>query len=129
MLKDAPAFSGFSVNDIAAAKEFYSHKLGLQVTDEPNGLTLHTSGGRNTLVYPKENHVPATYTTLNFVVADIDSSVEEMIAQGIGFEHYNDPQMPQDDKGILRGLSARMGPDIAWFRDPAGNILSVLQEK
>jgi predicted enzyme related to lactoylglutathione lyase len=126
MLKDAHAFSGFSVKDLAAAKKFYSQTLGLDVAEDQMGLTLKIAGGNDVFVYPKEDHAPATYTVLNFVVDDIDTAVDGLKGRGIKFEQYGDMT---DEKGIARGIAAKMGPDIAWFKDPDGNILSVLQEK
>jgi catechol 2,3-dioxygenase-like lactoylglutathione lyase family enzyme len=125
MLANSPAFSGFSVDDIDAAAAFYRDTLGLDVSLENGQLTLHLAGGRDTFVYPKPGHVPAAYTTLNFPVDDIDAAVDELVARGVEIQRYDGP--PQDEKGILRGRSANLGPDIAWFTDPAGNILSVLQ--
>jgi len=126
MFKDTPAFSGFSVDDQAAAKEFYGTVLGLDIEDGKMGLQLHLGGGGTVFVYAKPNHVPATYTMLNFAVDDVDKAVDELVAKGTTFEHYDG--MNQDEKGIARGRAAGMGPDIAWFKDPAGNILAVLQE-
>ncbi len=126
MFKDSQAFSGFSVDNLVAAKEFYSQTLGLEVEDGPMGLMLRITGGGTIFVYPKDDHIPATFTILNFPVDDIDQAVAELSRQGITFEHYDDMT---DDHGIARGLAANRGPDIAWFKDPAGNILSVLQEK
>lgn len=126
MFKNTPAFSGFSVNDIKKAKEFYREVLGVEVSEDDMGLTLKISGGNNVFVYQKDDHVPATYTILNFVVEDIDKAVDELVEKGIKFEHY--PEMT-DEKGVARGLSANRGPDIAWFKDPAGNFLSVLKNK
>lgn len=123
MLKDAKAFSGFSVDDLDAAKDFYGRVLGLEVQDDPAGLMLQINGGNGVLIYPKDDHLPATYTMLNFPVNDIDQAVDELSAQGIVFEQY---EGTTDDKGVARGIAANMGPDIAWFKDPAGNILSVL---
>ena len=125
MIKDSKAFSGFSVNNLAAAKEFYGNTLGLEVEEGPMGLTLKIAGGINIFVYPKENHDPANYTILNFPVENIDQSVDELKAKGVNFESYDNMT---DEKGIARGIAANRGPDIAWFKDPAGNILSVLQE-
>jgi predicted enzyme related to lactoylglutathione lyase len=125
MFKDTKAFSGFSVDDLAAAKTFYAQTLGLEVEDSPAGLTLKIAGGNGTLVYPKDNHVPATFTILNFPVADIDQAVDELTKRGVAFEQYD---QLTDERGIARGITAGQGPDIAWFKDPAGNILSVLQE-
>ena len=124
MFKGNDAFSGFSVDDLAKAKEFYGKTLGVEVEDSHMGLRLKVGGGKGIFIYPKEDHQPATYTTLNFVVDDIDKAVEELKAKGVSFEKYD----MTDDKNIARGLAAKRGPDIAWFKDPAGNILSVLQE-
>jgi catechol 2,3-dioxygenase-like lactoylglutathione lyase family enzyme len=120
MLRDSKAFSGFSVPDIAEAQKFYADTLGLEVTEEHGMLTLHLAGDRNTLIYPKPNHVPATFTILNFPVDDIDAAVAELGSRGIEFQVSD----WTDEKGIQRGR----GPLIAWFTDPAGNILSVLQQ-
>ena len=125
MFKDTKAFNGFSVNDIAKAKEFYSKTLGLTVSEANGMLTLHIAGGNATIIYPKNDHVPATYTMLNFPVDNIDRAVAELTGKGIRFEHY---QNLTDEKGIARGIANHQGPDIAWFKDPSGNILSVLQE-
>ena len=122
MFKDTKAFSGFSVNDIPQAKQFYSQTLGLDVTEENGMLNLHLAGGNHILVYPKPNHTPAAYTMLNFPVSDIDQAVDDLIGRGVKFEHYEG--MDADSKGIVRGG----GPPIAWFTDPAGNIISVLEE-
>jgi len=128
MLKDSPAYSGFSVNDIAKAKAFYSDTLGLDVTEEHGMLFLHTVTGANILIYPKENHEPASFTVLNFPVDDIDTAVDELAAKGITFESYDfGDGMKTDEKGVMRGLASGKGPDIAWFKDSAGNILSVEQ--
>jgi predicted enzyme related to lactoylglutathione lyase len=123
MFENTKAFSGFAVDDIAAAKAFYGQTLGLKTSEEYGLLTLHLAGGRDTLVYPKADHTPATYTILNFQVDDIDAAVDELTRAGVRFERYEG--MGQDDKGINRAG----GPYIAWFKDPAGNILSVLQER
>ncbi len=127
MLQDSPAFSSFSVDDIAAAKKFYSQILGLKTTDiEGMGmLRLHLAGGGVINIYPKDDHKPATFTVLNFPVSNIDKTVDELDKQGVAFERYDG--MHQDDKGIARGIAANQGPDIAWFTDPAGNILAVMQ--
>ena len=125
MFKNTKAFSGFSVNDQAAAKKFYGETLGIEVEDGPMGLKLNIAGGNPVFVYPKDDHAPATYTILNFPVDNIDKAVEELAGQGIKLEHY---EGMTDKKGIARGISAHRGPDIAWFKDPAGNTLSVLQE-
>jgi len=121
MLEHSKAFSGFSVDDIPKAKEFYGQTLGLRVSEQNGMLELHIEGDRDTLVYPKPDHTPATYTILNFPVDDIDAAVDELTRRGVRFERY--PGADQDDKGIHRGG----GPLIAWFKDPAGNILSVIQ--
>jgi len=120
MLKDSKAFSGFSVADIPQAHQFYAETLGLEVTEAHGMLTLHLAGDRPTLIYPKPNHVPATFTVLNFPVDDIEAAVDELVSRGIRFQVSE----WTDEKGIQRGR----GPLIAWFTDPAGNILSVLQE-
>jgi catechol 2,3-dioxygenase-like lactoylglutathione lyase family enzyme len=127
MFSPKAAFSGFTVNDLAKAKEFYTKTLGLKLADESMGLQLDLPGGGSAFVYEKPDHEPAKYTMLNFVVDDIDAAVEELGKQGVTFERYPDMPMQQDEKGIARGLAANMGPDIAWFTDPAGNILAVLQ--
>jgi catechol 2,3-dioxygenase-like lactoylglutathione lyase family enzyme len=129
MLANNKAFSGFAVDDIAKAREFYGDTLGLRVDviDEENQLlALHHPGDRDTLVYGKPDHAPANYTILNFEVDDIDEAVDGLAARGVRFEHYDG--MPQDEKGVMRGREANQGPDIAWFKDPAGNILSVLAQ-
>lgn len=126
MLQNSRMFSGFSVDDIAAAQNFYGNVLGLQVSAANGMLELRTPGDRNTLVYPKPNHVPAEYTVLNFPVPDIDASIDALAAKGVPMIRYE--KMPQDDKGVMRGRAAGAGPDIAWFTDPAGNVLSVLQD-
>jgi catechol 2,3-dioxygenase-like lactoylglutathione lyase family enzyme len=123
VLSAAPAFSGFSVNDLAAAREFYAGVLGLDVAEANGLLTLHVLGGRDVLVYPKPTHAPATFTILNFPVPDIDAAVADLTARGVQFERYDG--FMQDDRGIQRDPD---GPAIAWFTDPAGNILAVLQE-
>jgi catechol 2,3-dioxygenase-like lactoylglutathione lyase family enzyme len=127
MFANAKAFSGFAVDDIDRAREFYEQTLGLKTTIEHGLMTLHLAGDRPTLVYPKPDHTPATYTILNFPVDDIDRAADELAAHGVQFERYDGTE--QDAKGILRGLARDEGPDIAWFKDPAGNILSVLQEE
>ena len=121
MLGGNRAFSGFSTNDIPAAKAFYGRTLGLDVSEEDGMLTLKFPGGHAVLIYPKDDHRPATYTALNFEVDDIDDAVERLGAAGVTFERY--PGSDQDERGIMRGN----GPPIAWFKDPAGNILSVIE--
>jgi predicted enzyme related to lactoylglutathione lyase len=123
MFRDTKAFSGFAVDDLAAAKQFYGEVLGLDVDEEYGLLNLHLAGGRDTLVYPKPDHQPASYTILNFPVADIDTAVDELTGRGVTFSRYDG--FDQDDKGIARTGD---GPPIAWFTDPAGNILSVLEQ-
>lgn len=125
MLTNSHAFSGFSSNDIAKTKEFYAHKLGLEVTEKNGLLTLHVAGGATVVIYPKDDHEPASFTVLNFPVEDIDQTVDELAKSGIRFERYEG--FDQDEHGIVRPPSSEHGPSIAWFRDPAGNILSVLQ--
>lgn len=122
MLTDSHAYSGFSSNDIAAARTFYADTLGVKVTEEYGMLTLHLGGGANVLIYPKDDHQPATYTCLNFPVSDIDAAVDALVARGVTFLRYEGS--PQNERGIMR----EEGPPIAWFADPAGNILSVLEE-
>ena len=130
MFKNSNAFFSFSTNDLAHAKHFYRDILGLDVQDEgAMGLNLSFANGGQVFIYPKENHVPATFTVLNFPVEDIEEAVEKLKARGVKFEHYDEPMIQTDEKGIARGLASGMGPDIAWFKDPAGNILSVLQEE
>jgi catechol 2,3-dioxygenase-like lactoylglutathione lyase family enzyme len=124
MLADSKAYSGFAVPDLAKAREFYADTLGLRVSgDEQDGaLTLHLAGDRDVLVYIKPDHAPATYTILNFPVDDVEATVDALTARGVRFEQYDG--IEQDDKGINRG----QGPLIAWFRDPAGNILSIIEQ-
>ena len=124
MFKDTEAFSGFSVSDIPRAKQFYGETLGLNVTEENGMLMLHLTGGGTVLVYPKENHEPATFTILNFPVPDVEATVDRLTQAGVPFEHYEGSGLQTDEKGIMRGE----GPTIAWFKDPAGNILSVLDQ-
>ena len=123
MFENTRAFSGFAVDDLDAAKKFYGEVLGLKTSERYGLLTLHLAGGRDTLVYPKPDHTPATYTILNFQVDEIDAAVDELISRGVELEKYDG--LGQDDKGINRAG----GPYIAWFKDPAGNILAVLQER
>ena len=123
MLGDSKAFSGFAANDIPAARKFYGETLGLKVSEDHGLLTLHLAGGNNVIIYPKPNHVPATFTVLNFPVENVDKAVDELTRRGVRFEIYDMPDIKTDAKGIMRGK----GPAIAWFKDPAGNILSVLE--
>ena len=126
MFKDTDAFSSFSVDDPQKAKEFYGQTLGLDLSEvsEMNGLLeLHLAGGARVLIYPKPNHTPATFTVLNFVVDDVEQAVDALAGRGVRFEQYDEPNLKTDEKGIARGE----GPTIAWFQDPAGNILSVVE--
>jgi catechol 2,3-dioxygenase-like lactoylglutathione lyase family enzyme len=123
MINGDHAFSGFSVNDIQKAKDFYARVIGLEVAEEDGALRLSIGGGKTIFVYPKDDHVPATYTILNFPVDDIDKAVDELGRAGVTFEHYD----MTDEKGIARGSATGNGPDIAWFKDPSGNFLSVLK--
>ena len=118
-------FSSFSVNDLKKAGQFYRETLGLAVKETAEGLELHVSDSTRIFVYPKENHTPATFTILNFPVESIDSAVNELSKRGVRFEIYKEGELKTDDKGIFRGP----GPKIAWFKDPAGNFLSVLEDK
>jgi catechol 2,3-dioxygenase-like lactoylglutathione lyase family enzyme len=123
MFANTKAYSGFAVDDVQKARKFYGETLGLKTSEEYGLLTLHLAGDRPTLVYPKPDHTPANYTILNFPVDDIDRAVDDLAARGVRFERYDG--FEQDEKGISRDE----GPYIAWFKDPAGNVLSVLQEK
>ncbi|HET6393305.1 MAG TPA: VOC family protein [Blastococcus sp.] len=124
MLADSPAFSGFSVDDPAAARRFYEDTLGLRVSDEEmeGMMRLNLGGGTDVLVYPKADHTPASFTVLNFPVPDVEKAVDELTARGVRFEQYENP--PTDAKGIMR----EGGPLIAWFTDPAGNVFSVIAQ-
>ena len=123
MFANTKAFSGFAVDDIEKAKQFYAETLGLEVTEEHGMLTLHIAGDRPILVYPKPNHTPASFTILNFPVDDIEPAVDQLAARGVVFERYEGTPAATDEKGIFRGG----GPLIAWFTDPAGNVLSVVE--
>ncbi|HEV7586100.1 MAG TPA: VOC family protein [Solirubrobacteraceae bacterium] len=123
MFADTKAFSGFAVEDIERARDFYGEKLGLRTSEQNGLLTLHLAGDRDTLIYPKPGHVPADYTILNFVVEDIDSAVDDLLARDVQLERYEG--LDQDERGVARNA----GPYIAWFRDPSGNVLAVLQER
>ncbi|MBS1689829.1 MAG: VOC family protein [Bacteroidetes bacterium] len=126
MLKNSNAFSGFSVNDIQKAKDFYQNTLGITIADNPMGLLeLHFNNGAKVIIYPKPNHEAATFTVLNFPVDDVEKTVDELTAKGVKFEKYTG-NIQTDAKGIVRGNG---GPTISWFKDPAGNILSVLEAK
>jgi catechol 2,3-dioxygenase-like lactoylglutathione lyase family enzyme len=123
VLADSAAFSGFAVDDLDAARAFYTDVLGLRVEQGAGGLlTLHLGGGTNVLVYPKPDHTPASFTVLNFPVPDIEQAVDELTARGVTFQKYENP--PTDERGIMRAG----GPLIAWFTDPAGNVFSVLEQ-
>ena len=125
MLDINNAFSGFAVKDIEEARSFYSETLGLEVEDGPMGLlNLHLTGSTNVLVYPKPDHEPAVFTILNFEVPDIDAAVTALTERGVEFDRYDD--FDQDERGIFRGSRNDQGPDIAWFRDPSGNVLSII---
>jgi hypothetical protein len=123
MFKNTKAFSSFSVDDLEKAKQFYGQTLGLGVSESNEGLTLHISGGNEIFVYPKSDHTPATFTILNFLVDNTDQSVDDLTKKGVRFEIYKEGELKTDEKGICRG-----NPEIAWFKDPAGNFLSVLKE-
>ncbi|WP_258725720.1 VOC family protein [Cellulomonas sp. NS3] len=124
MLRESKAFSGFSVDDVPRAREFYAETLGLDVTEENGMLTLRLGGGAHVLVYPKPDHVPATFTVLNFPVADVEAAVAWLGGRGVAFEHYEGTEIETDAQGVFRGG----GPLIAWFTDPAGNVLSVIED-
>ena len=123
MFKSSKAFASFSVDDISKAKEFYGETLGLKVSESPEGLEVHPDGNLDLFIYPKPNHTPATFTVLNFLVEDIEIAVDELKSTGVHLEKY-EGAIQTDEKGIHRNG----GPSIAWFKDPAGNILSVLQK-
>jgi predicted enzyme related to lactoylglutathione lyase len=122
MFRDSKTFSSYSVNDLKRVNEFYAGVLGLDVRESPEGLALNLAGGAMVFLYPKPNHEPATFTVLNFQVDDVDKAVDELVKKGVRFEQYDMPDLKTDAKGIARGN----GPTIAWFKDPAGNILSVV---
>ncbi len=126
MFEAKSAFSGFSVDDLSRARDFYTGKLGLELEDETMGLVLRLPGGGTVFVYAKPDHVPATFTILNFAVDNIEAAVDELTDQGVRFERYEG--VKADDRGIVRGKAVNQGPDIAWFKDPAGNVLSVLED-
>jgi catechol 2,3-dioxygenase-like lactoylglutathione lyase family enzyme len=119
------AFSSFSIDDVRAAKDFYSN-LGLTVEEQPEGLSVKLGNGAAVFLYPKRDHQPATFTVLNFIVNDVDQAVDELTGRGVRFEHYDEPDLKTDTKGIARD---ERGPTIAWFKDPAGNVLSVLKPR
>ena len=125
IFKDAKCFSSFSVNDLERAKDFYGKTLGLKVSEMEEGLELSLTGGTSIFLYPKPNHTPASFTVLNFPVKDIEEAVEELTTLGIKLEKYNQPDLKTDDRGIMKSP----GMQIAWFKDPAGNILSVIENE
>lgn len=128
MVQIRDAFQGFSVDDVEAARRFYGEALGLEVADEMGGLSLTLPSGQHVFVYPKDDHTPATFTILNFVVDDLDRAVDELNAAGVVTKIYEAPNdFGTDERGIMRGEASGMGPDIAWFRDPAGNVLSLIK--
>lgn len=127
MFEESNAFSSFSINDLAAATTFYGETLGLDVDAMSIGLSITLAGGGTVFAYPKADHVPATFTILNFPVANIDEAVDALTAKGVTFEHYDGP-MGTDEKGICRPTQKGHGPTIAWFKDPAGNFLAVMEE-
>jgi catechol 2,3-dioxygenase-like lactoylglutathione lyase family enzyme len=124
MLRESKAFGGFSVDDVPRAREFYAETLGLDVTEENGMLTLRLGGGARVLVYPKRDHAPATFTVLNFPVPDVEAAVAWLTGRGVAFEHYEGTEIETDAQGVFRGG----GPLIAWFTDPAGNVLSVIED-
>ena len=126
MLGDSKTFSSFSAADIAAERRFYAETLGLEVSEANGLLTLHLHGGGLVLIYPKPDHRPADFTVLNFTVPDIDRAVDELAGRGVRFERYDG--FGQDERGIMRPDASRGGPSVAWFEDPAGNILSLLEQ-
>jgi catechol 2,3-dioxygenase-like lactoylglutathione lyase family enzyme len=128
MFGDAKAFSSFSVDDVTKANEFYGQTLGLEVTEANGAIDLHLPTGGRVFVYPKDNHTPATFTVLNFPVEDMEQAVDELGRRGVRLEYLNDAQLGTDEKGIFWGVKAGQGPNIAWFKDPAGNVVSVIQE-
>lgn len=126
MFKQNRVFSSFSVDDLDAARNFYGGKLGLDVITEKEGLAIKLAGGADLFIYPKKDHRPATFTVLNFKVSNIDEAVDELISAGISLETFGG-DIQTDAKGIFRGKEINLGPNIAWFRDPAGNFLSVVE--
>jgi predicted enzyme related to lactoylglutathione lyase len=124
IFKNTKAFSSFSVNDLEKAKEFYGQTLGLDVSESEEGLSLHLKGDNEIFIYPKPDHAPATFTILNFAVDDVDQTVDDLTQLGVHFQIYNEGELKTDDKGVFRGK-----PKIAWFKDPAGNFISILEMK
>ena len=121
------AFSGYSSDNIDACKEFYGQTLGIELSDEMGGIGFNVNG-QQVFIYPKEDHQPATFTVLNFVVDNIDVAVDELVGKGVVFERYDNMPAHQDERGVLRGKDAGMGPNIAWFKDPSSNILAIVEE-
>lgn len=124
ILKNTKAFSSFSVNDLEEAKKFYGQTLGLEVSESAEGLNLQIKGGNDIFIYPKPDHAPATFTVLNFVVEDVDKAVDELIKMGIHFQIYDKGELQTDNRGVFQGK-----PKIAWFKDPSGNFLSILENE
>jgi catechol 2,3-dioxygenase-like lactoylglutathione lyase family enzyme len=129
MFRNTNAFSSFSVDDVDRARNFYEKTLGLDVSENMGALELHHANGLSTLVYPKDDHKPATFTVLNFPVDDIARAYDELTRRGVRFGYQNDPALETDEKGIYWGVEKGRGPNIAWFTDPAGNILSIVEDK
>ena len=127
MFQNSPAFSGYSVSNLEQAKDFYVGVLGCTLGDEQMGLSLVFPNGHTVFLYEKSDHVPATYTVLNFPVDSINDTIDQLVEKGVVMERYDNLPASQDERGVLRGKAAGMGPDIAWFRDPFGNILGVLE--
>lgn len=127
MLRDVHAFSGFSVHDKAAALAFYKDTLGCDIKDSGMGLELTFPNGHKVFMYEKSDHQPAAFTVLNFPVDDVNATIDELVAKGVTMERYENLPAEQDERGVLRGKAAGMGPDIAWFKDPAGNVLAILE--
>lgn len=124
MFRNANAFSSFSVDNLEKARQFYGQTLGLEVSESNEGLSLHVAGGNQIFIYPKTNHTPATFTILNFLVDNVEKVVDDLNNRGVKFEIYSQGELKTDDRGICHGK-----PTIAWFKDPAGNFLSVLEDK
>lgn len=122
------AFSGYSGRDMSVMKPFYNDVLELDVKESMGGLDLSFASGQSVFIYPKETHQPSTYTVLNFVVDDINQSIDELMAKGVVFERYEGMPAEQDERGVLRGKDVGMGPNIAWFKDPNDNILALIEE-
>ena len=128
MFQNTKPFSSYSIVNKEDSLDFYKNTLGLPVEETPEGLNMTFSNGHSVFMYPKENHEPATFTVLNFVVEDIDAAVGELMDRGIEMQRYAEMPGDQDEKGIMRGKAAGMGPDIAWFKDPSGNVLAVIED-